>query len=246
MKQIEEEGFQNVLAVMPEHQRRAALLPGDPVEVPATKPRTQRAVGLADSDLVGDHRIGVLVLDAVRDAVPREKVRENVLWEIRLALVEIAGKQVHGEQAAPFEIEQNGKKAIRILASRKCDQPAFAGAQHGEILDRLPRQPEEPLAQLVEFHRRRRLPKHRKVRRDDVGGKVRAQFLHTHMSFSRAVAVSERTARSHRHALSKTRFAAVVSCFASEPIKKRFHFSARCSCSQPNRSEKIPVCSPMP
>ena len=71
MEEVHEERFEDVLAVVAEHQRRAALLPRDAVEMAAPQPRAERAIGLAFRHLLGDDRIGVLVFDAVLDAVCR-------------------------------------------------------------------------------------------------------------------------------------------------------------------------------
>jgi DNA-binding transcriptional regulator YdaS (Cro superfamily) len=40
------------------------------------------------------------------DAIRRQELRQDVLWEIRLALVEVAGQQLHRQQAAPFQLVQ--------------------------------------------------------------------------------------------------------------------------------------------
>src|SRR5205809_795779 len=69
MKEVHEEGFENVFAVMAEHQGRAPLLPRDAVEMPPPQPRAQRAIGAALRQLVGHHRIGVLVFDAMLNAI---------------------------------------------------------------------------------------------------------------------------------------------------------------------------------
>ena len=43
MKEVHEKGFQNVVAMVPEHNGRAALLTRNAVKVPTTQPRTQAA-----------------------------------------------------------------------------------------------------------------------------------------------------------------------------------------------------------
>ena len=161
MEEIHEEGLEDILAVVAENQGGAPLLARDAVEIAAPEPRAERAIGAALGQLVGDHRIGILVLDAVRDAVGAEIVRQDVFRVIRLALVEIAGKQLDRQQAAPFEVEQQGKQAIGILAARERNQPALAGLHHGEVFDRLAGEPQEPLAQLVELDRGRHVAKQR-------------------------------------------------------------------------------------
>ena len=90
-----------------------------------------------------------------------EKIRQDVLGEIRLALVEIAGEQFHRQQPAPFEIEQQRQQAVGILAAGKRHQPALARLDHGELLERLARVAHQPLAQLVELHTGWHAEKHR-------------------------------------------------------------------------------------
>ena len=112
----------------PSTSARAAFLARDAVEMPAPQPRAERAIGAALGNLVGHHRIGVLVFDAVLDAVTAEEIRQHVLREVRLALVEVAGEQIDRQQAAPFEVEQHGEQPVGILAARQRHQPAIAGA----------------------------------------------------------------------------------------------------------------------
>ena len=111
MEEVQEERLEDILAMMAEHQGRAALLAGDPVEMAAAQARAQRAIGVALGDLVGDHRIGVLLLDAMGNAEAVEMGGDHPLRKSRLALVEIAGEQVDGQKAAPFEIQQQRQKA---------------------------------------------------------------------------------------------------------------------------------------
>ena len=71
------------------------------------------------------------------DAEAVEELRQDVFWEVRLALVEIAGEQVDRQQAAPFQLEQDSQQPVGILAAGDRHQPAVAGAQHAVELDRL-------------------------------------------------------------------------------------------------------------
>jgi hypothetical protein len=81
VEQVHEEGLEDVLAMVAEHQRRAPLLPRDAVEMAAPQPRAQRAIGLALRQLVGDDRIGVLILDAVRERRWRSASPAGCAWE---------------------------------------------------------------------------------------------------------------------------------------------------------------------
>jgi hypothetical protein len=178
MEQVEEEGLQNVLAVVAEHKRRAPLLPRDAIEMAAPEPRAQRAIGAVFRNLVGDDRIGVLMLDAVGNPVRLQEIRQDVLGKVRLALVEVARDELDGQQAAPFQVEQQREQPVGILAARQRHQPALTRPHHREILERLARVAQQPLAQLVELDRGRRIPEHRVagralalLRRLDRGGR---------------------------------------------------------------------------
>ncbi len=157
MKQVEEERLQNVLAMVPQHQCRASLLARDPVEMSAPQPRAERAVGTVFRDLVGDDGICVLILDAMLDSDGGEIIGQDVLGKIRLPLVQIAGQKLDRQQPAPFEIEQQRQQPIGILAARQRHKPALARLHHREIFEGLARIAQQPLAQLVELDRRRRV-----------------------------------------------------------------------------------------
>jgi hypothetical protein len=161
VEEVEQERLENVLAVMPEHERVAPLLAGDAIKIAAPEPRAQRAIGCALGNLGDDGRIGVPILDPVRNAVAGEEFRQDMLREIGLALVEIAGQKIDVEYAAPVEVDQQRQERVGILAAREADEPFRTSAaadlrHHAEILDGRSRLPNEPLAQLVERDARRR------------------------------------------------------------------------------------------
>ena len=79
-------------------------------------------------DLVGDDRIGVAVLDAVRHAHAGQEVGEDRRREAGLALVEVAGEELDRQQAAPPELGQDREQGVAVLAAREADQPAVARA----------------------------------------------------------------------------------------------------------------------
>ncbi|MNV54157.1 hypothetical protein D3C71_1463310 [compost metagenome] len=84
------------------------------------------------------------------DADLRQIFRQDVLGEIRLALIEIAGDQLYRQQTAPFEIKQQRQKTIAVLAAGKADKPTLLALQHAEIFKGLTDIAQKPLAQLVE------------------------------------------------------------------------------------------------
>lgn len=85
----------------------------------------------------------------------RQILRQYVFGKIRLALIQIAGHQLHRQEAAPFQIEQQRQQPIAVLAAGKAYQPALLAVQHAEIFKRLPHIAQQSLAQLVEGNRTR-------------------------------------------------------------------------------------------
>ncbi len=55
----------------------------------------------------------------------REIIGQDVLGKIRLALIEIAGHQLDRQQAAPFELKQDGKQAVGIPCAGQADSQRF-------------------------------------------------------------------------------------------------------------------------
>src|SRR5690606_37529116 len=92
VKEVHEEGFENVFPVMAEDKGGTAFFARDAVKMAAPQPRAEGAIGPAFGDFVGHNRISVLILDAVGHAEAGKVVGKNVFGEIRLTLVEIAGE----------------------------------------------------------------------------------------------------------------------------------------------------------
>ena len=101
-------------------------------------------------------RIGVAVLDAVRDAHAGEELGQHGRREAGLALVEVAGEELDRQQAAPSQLGQRREQRVAVLAAGEADQPAVAGRDHGVGLDRLAGLAHDALAQLAELGGRRR------------------------------------------------------------------------------------------
>jgi hypothetical protein len=96
VKEVHEEGLEQVVAMVPQHDRRTPFLARDAIEVPAPQPRAERAIGPPLRHLVRDDRIGVLVFDPVRDAHPAQELGQDGCRKTRLALVEVAGQSSTG------------------------------------------------------------------------------------------------------------------------------------------------------
>ena len=126
MEEVHEEGLQAVLAVMPEHQRLAALLARDAVEMAAPQPRAERAVGRARRHLLRHDRIGVAILDPVRDAVRGRGSPAGRAWEssagpgrdCRRGDRPAAGRAISGRAAAPAARRNPCRRRCRRASAR--------------------------------------------------------------------------------------------------------------------------------
>ncbi|MCY1250807.1 hypothetical protein D9M72_644840 [compost metagenome] len=117
MKQVHEEGFENIFAMMPENDCGAAFFPRDAIKIAATQARAKRAIGARFRQLLRHNRIGILIFDTMLDPILVQKIGQNVLWKIWLSLIEIDCQQFDRQQATPFKVEQQSKQTIRILAA---------------------------------------------------------------------------------------------------------------------------------
>ena len=151
VEQVHEEGFQNVVAVMPQHDRRAALLAGNPVQIAAPQPRAQRTEGAPGRDLVHHDGIGVCIFDAVGDLHPGQKFGQDGGRKVRLALIQIAGQQIHRQQPAPLQVLQHSQQRIAVFAAGQADQPARPALDHAIGFKGLAHVADQPLAQLLEL-----------------------------------------------------------------------------------------------
>ena len=153
VKQVHEEGFEDIIAVMPQNDGGTAFFPGDAVEIATPETGTQCAIGPALRHLVDDDGVGVLILDPVRHAHAFEEVRQNRRRETRLPLIEVAGQQINRQQTPPLELVERGQKGVAVLPARQAHQPARPRLDHAVLIDGLPDLPDDPLAKLAEFGR---------------------------------------------------------------------------------------------
>ena len=142
--------------MMAQHHGGTAFFAGDPVEVPAPQPRTERAKGPALRDLVHHDGIGVLILDPVGDAHFFKEFRQYGRRETRLTLIEIAGKDIDRQQPAPLQLMQDGKQGVAVFAAGQADKPAGAPFDHAILFDGFARLPHDAFSQLFERGARRR------------------------------------------------------------------------------------------
>ena len=81
----------------------ASFLSGDAVEVAATQAGAHGAIGAALGHFIDDDGIGVLVFDAVRHLHLFKEFGQDGRGEVRLPLIEVAGEDVDGQKATPFQ-----------------------------------------------------------------------------------------------------------------------------------------------
>ena len=150
-EQVEEERREHVVAMMAERDLGRAELAGDAVQHAAAQPRAQRAHRRAFGDHALDDAVGVLLGDAERHAAAVEIARQHVGGKARLLLVEVDRDELERQRRAPLQRQQDVEQPVAVLAARQADHHAVAGVDHRIVGDRLPDQPAQALAQLVEL-----------------------------------------------------------------------------------------------
>ncbi|MNM66710.1 hypothetical protein D3C81_782070 [compost metagenome] len=113
---VQEERFDDVVAMVTEgHLGRADFI-GEGVERAATQARAQRAGGLAFRDQFLDHRVSVFLDDVVLDPQFLEVGRQHVLRETRLLLVHVHGHDLELDRRDLLQVHQHIEHGVAVLA----------------------------------------------------------------------------------------------------------------------------------
>ena len=107
MKHVEEQGLDNVVAVMPQRDARGAQTARSVVQDAAPQPRTHRAEGLALGGQRLDHTVGVLLDHVVLDTELFEILRQHVFGKVRLLLVDIDRHQFEVDRRMALQVQQD-------------------------------------------------------------------------------------------------------------------------------------------
>jgi hypothetical protein len=113
---VEEEGLDNVVAVVPQGHLGRANLVGEGVQRAAAQARAQRAGGLALWNQLLDHRVGVFLDDMVLDAQCLQVGRQHVLGEARLLLVHVHGDDLEADRRNLLQVHQRVEHGVAVLS----------------------------------------------------------------------------------------------------------------------------------
>src|SRR5699024_8445598 len=106
-KEIEQEGFDRVVAMVPERDLRTAEVFCDVVEDAAPQSRAERTVGLSLRDPLFDDGIGVFSNDPVGNAALGQELFKGAAIVARLYLVEVHRDELKADGcSAPGSLEQ--------------------------------------------------------------------------------------------------------------------------------------------
>jgi len=136
-QQIQEQCFQDVIAMMTQSNLGRAQLRGHSVEVAAPESGTERTGGLAFGDQSLDDRVGVARFDVKRHASRGEIVREYMRRKARLLLVQIDGNDVEMDRGAGAQGKQNLQEPVAVFSAGEADHDLVAVFDHAVVGDGL-------------------------------------------------------------------------------------------------------------
>ena len=150
-EQVQEDGAEEVVAVVAQRDLVGAQLAGDPVQDAAAQPRAQAAHRVALGNHALDHRVGVLVLDVEVDAAALQVGRQHLGREARLLLVEVDRDDREVDRRALLQVQQDVEQRVAVLAAREADHDTVALLDHVVVGDRLADLAVQALGQLVDL-----------------------------------------------------------------------------------------------
>ncbi len=150
VEEVQEEGLDDVVAVVAEGDLVDVVLAGPAIERAAPEPTAETALGLPGRDHAPDDAVGVLLEDLEGHPEPAQVFGQHVLGKARLLLIEIHRHELELDRRRPLLREQQIEHRVRVLAPRETDHHAIAGLDHAEIRDRLADEPAQPRLQPLE------------------------------------------------------------------------------------------------
>ena len=135
-EQVEEQRLDDVIAMVTEGDLGDAVLGGEAVERPTTQPRAQSAERPSLGHDALHDAVGVLLDDVKRYARRGEVLRQHLLGEAGLFLIEIDGQQLEAHGGAPPERDEHVEQRVGILAPRHTHHHAIAVRDHAVVGDR--------------------------------------------------------------------------------------------------------------
>lgn len=154
VEHVEEEGLEDVVAMVTEGHLGRADLVGEGVQRATAQARAQRAGGLAFRDLLLDHRVGVLLDDVVLDADRLQVLRQDMLGKTGLLLVHVHRDDLEADRRDLLQVEQDVEHGVAVLAAGQADHDLVAILDHVEVGDGLAGQAAQALLQFVLIDRK--------------------------------------------------------------------------------------------
>ncbi len=111
-EQVEEQGLDDVVAVVAESHFGDPVFRRKPVERAAPEPGAKAAQGLAFRDDTLHHGVSVLLDDPIRDSQRLQVPRQNLLGKIRLLLVEIDRDEIESHRGAAFQRQEDVEQRV--------------------------------------------------------------------------------------------------------------------------------------
>ena len=124
------------------------------IQHPAAQARAQRTHGFAFGDHALDDAVGVLILDVKRHTQLRQVIRQHLLGEARLLLIQIHRHDVEPDRCARLQMQQHIEHGVAVLAARQTGHHLVAVVDHVVIGDSLSHHASQPLGELVRLVRR--------------------------------------------------------------------------------------------
>ena len=149
VEHVEEEGFQNVVAVVPQRHLGRTDLVGVGVQGATTQARAQRAGGLALGDLLFHHRVGVLLDDVVLHTNGFQIGRQHMLGETGLLLIHVHRDDLELDRRHLLQVQQHVEHGVAVLAAGQADHHLVAILDHVEVGDGFAGQAANALLQFV-------------------------------------------------------------------------------------------------
>jgi hypothetical protein len=151
VEQVQEQGLDDVVAVVAERDLGEAFPLGVGVERAAAQPRAEPAHGLALGHHALDHAVGVLLEDLERHADLLQVPRQHVGVVAGLLLVEVHRHQFEAHRRLGPELQQDVEHPVGVLATGQADHHLVAVLDHVEVGDGLADLAPQALGQLVEL-----------------------------------------------------------------------------------------------
>lgn len=149
MEHIEEEGLDDVIAVMAQRQTVRANLVGIGIQIAAAQARTQGTGGFALWNLVHHDRVGIALEDVVLHAQRLKVGRQNLLGEAWLLLIKVDRHQFKANRRDFLQVQQHVQHGVAVFATRQANHHLVAVLDHVVIRDRLSGQTTQAFLQLV-------------------------------------------------------------------------------------------------